>query len=116
MAVYTENRYGKITISDNVIAALTAHTALECYGVVDVVSKRLIDAIAGIFGRSRGGRGVKVATSGNRIYLSIFVVLKDGIKVNEVIEQLKNTVKYRVETITGMRVMEVNITVVGVRV
>ena len=116
MAVYTENRYGKITISDNVIAALTAHTALECYGVVDVVSKRLVDAIAAVFGRSRGGRGVKVTTSGNRIYLSIFVILKDGIKVEEVIEQLKNTVKYRVETITGMRVMEVNITVMGVRV
>ena len=116
MAASTENRFGKIYISDSVIAALTAHTALDCYGVVDVVSKRLIDAIAALFGRTHFRRGVRVKSVDNRIYLSLCVVIKEGVKVEEVIEQLKNTVKYKVESVTGMRVMEVSVTVMGVRV
>ena len=116
MAASTENKFGSITISDSVIAALTAHTALECYGVVDVVSKRLTDAIAALFGKTHWGRGVKVTSIDNRIYLSLYVVIKEGVKVEEVIEQLKNTVRYKVESTTGMRVMEVSVTVLGVRV
>lgn len=116
MAVSTENKFGTISISDSVIAALAAHTALDCYGVVDVVSKKLTDAIAAVFGRAHWGRGVKVTSIDNRVYLSLYVVIKEGVKVEEVIEQLKNTVRYRVELMTGMRVMEVSVTVLGVRV
>ena len=39
MAVNTINSYGKISISDEAIAVVASYTALECYGVVDLVAQ-----------------------------------------------------------------------------
>ena len=49
MSVTTSNYYGKIVISDEAIAAVAASAAIECYGVVDLVSKKLSDNFAEIF-------------------------------------------------------------------
>lgn len=37
MALRTNNSYGTITVSDDVIASLAGHLATECYGVVEMV-------------------------------------------------------------------------------
>lgn len=116
MAVRTENIYGSITIGDYAIAMLASHTATECYGVVDVVSRRLSDTLADIFRRTSGGKGVKVSTIDSRIYLNLYVIIKAGVNVDAVVQSLKDSVKYNVETVTGMRVMEVTVTIMGIRV
>ena len=53
MAVKTVNSYGKISISDDAIEMIAGSTALECYGVVDLVPKRLSDSFATIFKKQR---------------------------------------------------------------
>ena len=45
MSVNTSNVYGKISISDQVLAKVAAFAALECYGIVELVSRRLQDSI-----------------------------------------------------------------------
>ena len=40
MSLTTNNKYGKISISDDVVAVIASITASECYGVVDLVSRR----------------------------------------------------------------------------
>ena len=39
MSVNTNNIYGKISISDEAIARVAEHAALECYGIVELVNK-----------------------------------------------------------------------------
>ena len=48
MSVKTVNSYGKISISDEAIEMVAGSTALECYGVVDLVAQRLSDSFAQI--------------------------------------------------------------------
>ena len=115
MAVTTTNYYGKIYISDDAIAAIAASAALDCYGVVDLVSKRLSDNFADLFKKQQLGTGVKVITDANRIFIDLFVVLKYGVSISAVAETLKKAVKYRVEEFSGMIVDTVNINVIGVR-
>ncbi len=115
MAVTTTNYYGKIYISDDAIAAIAASAALDCYGVVDLVSKRLSDNFADLFKKQQLGKGVKVITDANRIFIDLFVVLKYGVSISAVAETLKKAVKYRVEEFSGMIVDTVNINVIGVR-
>ena len=62
-----------------------------------------------------GGRGIKVTTSGNRIYVDVYVVMKYGVSINAVAESLKEAIKYRVEVFTGMIVDTVNVNVIGVK-
>ena len=115
MSVTTSNYYGKIFISDDAIAAVAASAALECIGVVDLTTKKFSDSFSDIFRKQQFGNGVKVTTSGNRIFIDLYVILKYGISISAVAESLKKTVKYKVEEFSGMIVDVVNVNVVGVR-
>ena len=110
MAVKTSNAYGNITIDDEAIACATGHIARECYGVIDLVGPGSVKS------KNILTRGIKIITVGNRIYIDLNAILKYGVSIGTVTDNLKSTVKYGVEQFTGMIVDSVNINVVGVRV
>ena len=115
MSVNTSNAYGKITISDMAIAKVESQAAMEFYGIVDTVSRRFTDSLSELFKKQSQGRGVRVTTEGDRIYIDVYVIIKFGVSINAVAESLKESVKYRVEKFTGMIVDTVNVNVIGVR-
>ena len=88
---------------------------MECYGIVEMVSRRFTDSLAGLLKKDTGGKGVKVTTSGNRIYVDVYVVVKYGVSISAVAESLEEAVKYKVEKFTGMIVNTVNVNVIGVK-
>ena len=114
MSVNTSNVYGKISISDLAIAKVAANAALECYGIVDTVSRRLSDSISELLKRQNDGKGVKVTTNGDRIFIDVNVIIKYGVSINAVAESLKEAIKYKVEKFTGMIVDTINVKVVDV--
>ena len=116
MAVNTSNVYGKISISDEAIAIVAGHTALDCYGIVDLVAKKLSDNFAMLFKKQNFNKGVKVLTVDNKIYIDLYVIMKYGVSIIAVAESLKRSVKYSVDEFTGMLVDSVNVNVLGVRV
>ena len=115
MAVTTSNIYGKISISDETIAKVAAHACLECYGIVEMVSRKLSDSLSQLFKKDAGGEGVQVTTSGDRIFIDVFVIIKFGVSISAVAESLKRSVKYKVEQFTGMIVDTVNVNIMGVK-
>ena len=115
MPVTTSNTYGKISISDEAIAKVAAHAALECYGIVEMVPRTFMDSFSQLLKKETGGKGVKVVTSGDRIYIDIFVIIKFGVSISAVAESLKKDVKYKVEQFTGMIVDTVNVNILGVK-
>ena len=116
MSVNTSNVYGKISISDQVLAKVAAFAALDCYGIVELVSRRFKDSLFELFKKkSAGGKGIKVATSGDRIYIDVYVIIKYGVSINAVAGALKEGVKYKVERFSGMIVDTVNVNIIGVK-
>ncbi len=115
MSVNTSNVYGKISISDSAIAKVAKNAALECYGIVDTVSRRLTESISELIKKQPDGRGVKIVTNGYRIYIDVNVIIKYGVSINAVAESLKEGVKYKVEKFTGMIVDTVNVNILGVK-
>ena len=115
MSVSTSNAYGKISISDLAIAKVASQAAVESYGIVDTVSRRFTDTLAELLKRDAGGKGVKIVTSGNRIYIDVYVLIKYGVSIEAVAEALKESVKYKVERFTGMIVDTVNVNIVGLK-
>ncbi len=115
MSVSTSNAYGKISISDLAITKVASRTAMESYGIVEMVPRRFMDSLAELLRRETGGKGVRIATSGNRIYIDLYVVMKYGVSIVAVAESLKEAVKYKVERFTGMIVETVNVNVIGVK-
>ena len=115
MSVNTSNAYGRISISDLSIAKVASHTAMESYGIVGMVSRRFTDSLSELFNKESGGKGVKVTTSGNRIYIDVYVIVKYGVSISAVADSLKEAIKYKVEAFSGMLVETVNVNVVGVK-
>ncbi|MDR1940187.1 MAG: Asp23/Gls24 family envelope stress response protein [Clostridiales bacterium] len=116
MALATSNIYGGITISDEAVAMVAAYAASECYGVAELISNRLSDIVADIFNKKKYGKGVRVTTVDNRIFLSVNVSIKQDINADAVKESLKRAVTYSVESFSGMRVKSVDINIVGYRI
>ena len=54
-------------------------------------------------------------TSGDRIYIDVYVIIKYGVSINAVAEALKEGVKYKVERFSGMIVDTVNVNIMGVK-
>ncbi len=115
MSVSTSNIYGTISITDYAIAKVVSHASLECYGIVEMVSRKISDSIADLFKKGKSTKGVKVVTSGDRIYIDVYVIIKFGVSISAVAESLKEAVKYQVEKFTGMIVNTVNVNIVGVK-
>ena len=115
MSVNTNNAYGKISISDLAIAKVASHAAMECYGIVAIAHRRIKGGLAELLKKASSGKGIKVTTSGNRIYVDLYVIVKYGVSINAVAESLKEAVKYKVERFAGMIVNTVNVNVIGVK-
>ena len=114
VTVDTNNYYGNISISDNAIRTVAGFVALDCYGVVDLVSKNFRDSARELFRREKYSKGVTISHIDNRIFIDIHCILKYGVSISAVAESLKKSVKYSVENFTGMIVDTVNVHVVGV--
>ena len=116
MSVNTVNSYGKISVTDDSVALIVAHSALDVYGVVDLVSNKFTDSLREIFKKSYKPRGIKITTISDRINIDLDIILKYGVSINAVAESVRRVVKYNVEQFTGMLVDSININVVGVKV
>jgi len=115
LSLRTTNAYGDISINDDVVAAVAGRIAMECYGVVELVPKKLSDAFADLFRKSNVGRGVKITSKGDRVIIDLYAVFKFGMSIKAVADSLKSSVKYGVEHFSSMIVDKVNVHIVGVR-
>lgn len=116
MSLSTSNKFGKISISEEAMQAVASHAAQDCYGVVDLVSRRFSDNMSQLMGKNQLGKGCLVETVDNLIYVELFVVFKVGVNIEAVKKSLADLVKFSLETFTGMRVKRVHVNVVGIRV
>ena len=116
MSVKTNNIYGKITISNKTIERFVNKVALDCYGIVEFTPRNLMDAIVSFFRFGSDCKGVKVRSSGDRIFIDLSIIVKYGVSIKAVVESLKESIKYKVERFTGMIVDTINVSVAGVTV
>lgn len=73
MALSTYNKFGHITVSDEAVAIIVSKAASECYGVVELVSRRFSDNLAKIFNKKTYGKAsglLRPTTSRTSIFSS----------------------------------------------
>ena len=116
MSVTTVNSYGKISVTENSIALIVAHSTLDVYGVVDLAGNKFSDSVRDLFKKAYKPRGIKISTISDRINIDLDIILKYGVSINAVAESVRCVVKYNVEQFSGMLVDSININVVGVKV
>lgn len=111
-----ENEYGKVVISEELIATLAGVAAVECYGLVGMSSRKFKDGIAELLGRDNLSRGVEVHLDNGKLCVELHIIVSYGTKIPEVAANVIEKVKYILERFTGLTVAQVNVHVQGVRV
>jgi uncharacterized alkaline shock family protein YloU len=117
MPIELTTEYGKIIVTNEVIATLAGSAALDCYGLVGMASrKQLKDGIAELLGRENLSRGVEVRREQDRLEIDLYIVVSYGTKISVVANNVQTKVKYILNDVVGLHVDDVNIFVQGVRV
>ena len=107
---------GLVTVNDEVLVRVAGYAALNCYGIVGMASKRSADGIVQLMGRENLGRGVKIRTSEDKVDIDLFIIVEYGISISAVAASIIETVKYKVEHLTGVKVGRINVCVEDIRV
>ena len=110
------NDLGQITISEDVLLKVAGYAALECYGIVAMSSKRAKDGFVEWLGRENLTKGVRINITDAGIDIDLFIIVEYGISIAEVCKAIGEPVRYKLESMTGVKVRRVNIAVEGVRI
>ena len=117
MKCQMENQYGTVLIDENVIATYAGSVAVECFGIVGMAAVNVKDGLVKLLKKEHITHGIQVVVGeNNEIEIDFHVIIAYGVAIVTVCDNLIETVKYKVEQFTGMKVSKINIHVEGVRV
>lgn len=108
---------GEIVINPEVIAKYAGTTAVENFGVVGMAMVSMKDGLVKLLKRDSLSKGINVVIDeDNTITIDFHIIISYGVNISTVADNLISSVKYKVESYTGMTVKKINIFVEGVRV
>lgn len=116
MQAKINHELGLITISSEVIARVAGLAASDCYGVVGMAVKNVRDGIVHLLKKDSLAKGIKITVEDNSLRLELHIIVEYGTSIPAIAETVSNTVKYRVEEATGLKVKGISIFVEGIRV
>lgn len=110
--------HGTTTIADNVVAKIAALATREVSGVAEL-GGAVSGAISGVMGRITGSSsneprtgGVSVEVGETQAAVDLTLKALYPASIHEVADAVRQNVRDRIESMTGLEVVEVNITVV----
>lgn len=107
---------GAVHISEDVLTSIAATAASEVDGVVGVASGR-VGEIAEILGKKGAGKTVRVTINeDNSISIDCCIVVTVGLNILDVAKAVQDAIESAVESVTGIKVTEINVTVSGISV
>lgn len=108
---------GTISIADEVMLKIVGYAALECYGIVAMSSRQKAkDGFVEWLGRENLSKGVSIRINGDELDVELHIIVEYGISVAEVCKTIVEVVRYKLESMTGAKVRNVNVNVEGIRV
>ena len=109
MNEYINNDNGTVSLDENVVAQVAGMTALDCFGIVGmgIVSVKENNITQGIH--------VTFDENGD-IVVELHIVVAYGVSIKAVTDNLMQSVKYKVEDFTSLKVSQVNVFVEDVKI
>lgn len=104
---------GAIRYEDEVISAIAGMAAAEVPGIAGMTGS-IAGGIAEILGHKNISKGVKVQVGETEAIVDLYIIVEYGKRIPEVALNVQENVKNRIEEMTGLIVVEVNVHVQGV--
>ena len=113
--IYDDAAIGKVQISEDVIATIAALAATEVEGVAAIGGNVTHDKAARAGARAIA-KGVKVDVRDNAVSAKVIILVNFGCNIPETTIKVQQRVKSTLETMTGLTVTEVHVSVADVTV
>lgn len=109
-----EETIGNIKIAVDVIATIAGIATMEIQGVASMCTS-FAGGIAEILGTKKSPtRGVKVEMTEAGTTIDVYIVVDYGVRIPELAWEVQENVKNSVESMTGQKVLKVNIHIDGI--
>ena len=109
---------GRVVVSARAIGSVAYQATLGCYGIVELVPQSLRSKVSRRLGHPPppdARDGIAVQMDGDRVAITLHVVVEYGVPIAEVAHNAIRTVYFAVERAFGIRPMAVNVHVHGLR-
>ncbi len=114
MSLNFENKYGEVSVNNDIIAHIAGVAANECEDVVGIASKNVKDGFVQLLKPDKLLKGVKVKFSEDVLDIDVHIIIAYGSKITDAADFIIGRVKYRIEEFTGIIVNKVNVFVEGI--
>ena len=111
--IETENKIGEVRIADEVVAVIAGLAATEVGGVASMAGNMTRELISKL-GMRNLSKGVEVEVIDSTVSVKLSLNIQYGYSVPDVSEKVQDRVKTAIENMTGLEVLDVNITIAGV--
>ena len=102
-----------IKIADDVVAIIAGKAASEVSGVFGMAGG-FAGGITEVFGKKNFSKGIKVDVQEQSVKIDVNIIVEYGARIPDIAFEIQNRVKKAVESMTGLKVLEVNVHVQGV--
>lgn len=110
--ISTVNDTGSVSYANDVIAKIAALAADEIDGVAGLAGGGLSE----MWGKKNIAKGVKITIEESQVNIEMSITVTYGIKIHEVCKSVQDNIKKAIENMTGLKVVAVNINVVGISI
>lgn len=113
--IYENGSLGEVQIADEVVAIIAGIAATEVDGVAAMagnIQKELVSKL----GMKVLSKGVRISVAGGEVTVDLSIILDYGCSIPEVTAAVQERVKGTIETMTGLKVADVNIRVADVKI
>jgi uncharacterized alkaline shock family protein YloU len=107
---------GRIDITEEAIAELAGHTAMQCYGVVGLDYPTLGSRLRRFLRPSDQARGITVTQTDGVVGIDLFIIVENGTNIREISRNLVDQITYTVAKHTGLTIKEVNVHISNIKI
>lgn len=104
---------GRIIFADDVVATIASLAAADVPGVAGM-SGGVVEGFTEKLGKKNLTKGVKVEVGQEEVAIDISVLIQYGFRIRDVCVEIQKAVKTAIETMTGLRAVEINVFVQAV--
>jgi len=110
-----KDHIGEVQIADDVVAIIAGLAATEVEGVSSMAGN-ITNELVSKLGMKNLSKGVKVEVLGNTVSIDLSLNLEYGCNIPRTSAKVQDKVKYAIENMTSLQVLDVNIKIAGINV
>ncbi len=105
----------QISIADDVVSVIAGVAVSEVAGVAEMAGGFAGGISEVLSGKKKISKGIKVEVGQKETKIDVNIIVEYGTRIPDIAFEIQNRVKKAVENMTGLKVIEVNVHVQGVK-